>query len=118
MTKKRGGLVWSSDPGAVQKPPSREQVERPKSSSATAPPDKQTARLGRSRKGRGGKTVTTVEGLILDPAGYQELARVLRQRCGVGGTVRDDVIEVQGDIRERVAQVLQEVGYRVKLVGG
>lgn len=111
MSKRRGGVVWSSDPEAVPATAKR-------SPDINLPPEKQTARLGRSRSGRAGKTVITVEGLQLDAAGLHELARVIRQRCGTGGTVRDGVIEVQGDIRDRVAQVLQELGYHTKLVGG
>ena len=115
MRKKRGGLVWSSDPEASQR---EETSPGAAAGRQELPPAKQTARLARSRRGRAGQTVTIVEGLTLDPEGYRELARVLRQRCGAGGTVKDGVIEVQGDIRERVAQVLTELGYRVKLVGG
>lgn len=118
MSKARGGLVWSSEPDAQRR------CERCGRSpcvcppAANPPPEKQTAWLGRSRKGRAGKTVVTIEGLQLDEAGLSELARTVRQRCGTGGTVKDGVIEVQGDIRDRVAQTLQGLGYRVKLVGG
>ena len=72
----------------------------------------------RSRQGRGGKTVVVIEGLRLAPEGYQELARSLRQALGTGGTIKDEVIEVQGDLRDRVADLLRKRGYRVKLVGG
>jgi predicted translation initiation factor SUI1 len=75
-------------------------------------------RLGRETKGRRGKGVTTVSDLPLDEAGVQELAATLKQRCGTGGTVKDGQIEIQGDQRERLAAVLEGMGYRVKRVGG
>jgi translation initiation factor 1 len=75
-------------------------------------------RLGRETKGRRGKGVTTVSDLPLDEAGLLELAATLKQRCGTGGTVRDGTIEIQGDQRDRLAAVLEGLGYRVKRVGG
>ncbi len=75
-------------------------------------------RLGRETKGRRGKGVTTVSDLPLDEAGLLELAATLKQRCGTGGTVREGRIEMQGDQRDRLAAVLEGMGYRVKRVGG
>ena len=81
----------------------------------TSPP---VVRLGRETKGRRGKGVTIVSDLPLDEAGVREIAAVLKQRCGTGGTVKDGRIEIQGDQRERLAAVLNEMGYQVKRVGG
>jgi protein-tyrosine phosphatase len=75
-------------------------------------------RLGRETKGRRGKGVTTVSDVPLDEAGLLELATKLKGRCGTGGTVRDGVIEIQGDQRDRLTAVLEGMGYRVKRVGG
>jgi predicted translation initiation factor SUI1 len=75
-------------------------------------------RLGRETKGRRGKGVTTVSDVPLDEAGLLELATKLKDRCGTGGTVKDSVIEIQGDQRDRLAVVLEGMGYRVKRVGG
>jgi protein-tyrosine phosphatase len=75
-------------------------------------------RLGRETKGRRGKGVTTVSDVPLDEAGLLELATKLKDRCGTGGTVKDDVIEIQGDQRDRLAAVLEGMGYKVKRVGG
>jgi protein-tyrosine phosphatase len=75
-------------------------------------------RLGRETKGRRGKGVTTVSDVPLDEAGLLELAATLKQRCGTGGTVKDGMIEIQGDQRDRLAVVLESMGYRVKRVGG
>ena len=75
-------------------------------------------RLGRETKGRRGKGVTTVADVPLDEAGLLELATKLKDRCGTGGTVKDGVIEIQGDQRDRLAAVLEGMGFRVKRVGG
>ena len=75
-------------------------------------------RLGRETKGRRGKGVTTVSDVPLDEAGLLELAARLKDRCGTGGTVKDGRIEIQGDQRDRLAAVLEGMGYRVKRVGG
>jgi predicted translation initiation factor SUI1 len=90
-------------------PPAKKEVVR---TSATV------VRLGRETKGRRGKGVTTVSDLPLDEAGLLELAATLKQRCGTGGTVREGRIEIQGDQRDRLAAVLESMGYRVKRVGG
>jgi predicted translation initiation factor SUI1 len=89
-----------------------------------SPPVKESARktvtlkVGRETAGRRGKGVTTVFDVPLDEAGLKELAAVLKQRCGTGGTVKDGRIEIQGDRRERVIAELEKLGYRVKRVGG
>jgi predicted translation initiation factor SUI1 len=75
-------------------------------------------RLGRETKGRRGKGVTTIADVPLDEAGLLELATKLKDRCGTGGTIKDGVIEIQGDQRDRLAAVLESMGYRVKRVGG
>jgi predicted translation initiation factor SUI1 len=90
-------------------PPAKKEVVK---TSATV------VRLGRETKGRRGKGVTTVSDLPLDEAGLLELAATLKQRCGTGGTVREGRIEIQGDQRDRLAAVLEGMGYRVKRVGG
>lgn len=114
----RGGLVWSSDPEAMK--PCPRCGQRPCVCRATPypPPEKQTARLLRSIKGRAGKAVIVIEGLELPPEEYRELQRTLSRSLGTGGTVKDNVIEIQGDMRDRVADALGKLGYRIKLVGG
>lgn len=74
--------------------------------------------LHRDRGGRGGKVVTLVKGLALSEENLKALARRLKQECGTGGTVKDGVIEIQGEQRERIASVLLGLGYEVKLAGG
>jgi predicted translation initiation factor SUI1 len=75
-------------------------------------------RLRRETKGRRGKGVTTVSDVPLDETSLLDLAAKLKNRCGTGGTVKDGIIEIQGDQRDRLAGVLEEMGYRVKRVGG
>ncbi len=118
-----GGIVWSSAPDAGDRcPHCGRRLRRGETCKCTSasypPPEKQEARLLRSRQGRGGKTVIVIAGLRLSPEGYQELARSLRQSLGTGGTIKEGTIEIQGDMRERVAELLRARGYRVKLVGG
>ena len=71
-------------------------------------------RVSRETKGRGGKAVTLVRGAPLDAAGLVTLGKQLRTLCGSGGTVKDGVIEVQGDHVERVIEALKAQGHTVK----
>ncbi len=82
------------------------------------PVRQQTAYVKRDRKGRGGKTVTVIYGLQHTPVRLKELLKTLQSACGAGGTVKETEIEIQGDHRERVAEKLKELGYKVKLAGG
>jgi translation initiation factor 1 len=75
-------------------------------------------RIRRETKGRGGKAMTVVDGIPLAPEQLKQLAREMKQRCGVGGSVKDDAIEIQGDQRELLREFLQQRGYTVKLSGG
>ena len=82
------------------------------------PPRQQTAYVKRDRKGRGGKTVTVIYGLQHTPATYKQLLAALKTACGAGGTLKETEMEIQGDQREKVAEKLHELGYKVKLAGG
>ena len=75
-------------------------------------------RLRRETKGRGGKAVTVIEGVPLAPEQLKQLAKQLKQRCGVGGSVKSDCIEIQGDHRDTLQQELEKRGYTVKRSGG
>ena len=77
-----------------------------------------TVFVARETKGRRGKAVTVITGVSLDRGGLRELAKRLKQRCGSGGTVKKGVIEIQGDHRETVAELLRQEGYAAKLSGG
>src|ERR1041385_3987511 len=123
MDRRIGGkLVWSSDPDPVPpcpdcgEPPDRCRCSRRSRAgkSVPPPPGSITARLRIERKGRGGKTVTIIEGLPGPPQALEEAARWLKSACGAGGTVRGSAIEVQGDQRARAAAALESRGYTVK----
>ena len=75
-------------------------------------------RVSRETKGRGGKAVTVVKGALMEPAALVDLGKQLKAACGSGGTVKDGVIEVQGDHCERVMQLLKSQGFTVKRAGG
>jgi len=88
------------------------------SSSAAAAPRDGTVRIMRDKKGRGGKTVTLVVGVPGPESSLLQLTRELKQHCGTGGTLRGDVIEIQGDFRTRLQELLVKRGYIVKIAGG
>lgn len=75
-------------------------------------------RIHRERKNRGGKEVSLITGLPLPQPALEVLGKELKSRCGTGGTVKDGNIEIQGDHRERLKQLLESKGYTVKLAGG
>jgi translation initiation factor 1 len=75
-------------------------------------------RVRRETKGRGGKTVTTVSDVKLGVQALRELASGLKRRCGTGGTVKDGVIEIQGDHRETIVAELSRRGFTAKPAGG
>jgi translation initiation factor 1 len=112
MSRDPNRTVWSSDQGDLRKT----QSEARKIGSL--PPGDQTVYLHRDSKGRGGKTVTLVKKLVLSDEDLKELATKLKQVCGSGGTVKDGIIEIQGEHREKIADTLKKLGYRVKIAGG
>ena len=85
---------------------------------AAVPASTGTVRVWRESKGRGGKVVTLVKGLVLSPAALDALGKELKSTCGSGGTVKDGVIEVQGDHADRVTELLLAKGYAAKRAGG
>jgi protein-tyrosine phosphatase len=105
--------------GGGQRPESQPTEAAPESPTPKEPARKPvTLKVGRETAGRRGKGVTTVFDLPLDEDGVRELAALLKQRCGTGGTVKDGCIEIQGDQRERIVAELERLGYKVKRVGG
>lgn len=112
------GLVYSTEHGAMCPTCGHPKKQCACSQKKSAPKGDGIVRVGREIKGRKGKGVTLVSGLPLDEAGLETLAKQLKQRCGSGGTVKDGVIEIQGDHRAMLVETLQKAGYRVKQAGG
>ena len=112
-----GGLVYSTDGGRMC-PRCRKPLQQCTCGQASAPRGDGNLRVSRDSKGRGGKTVTLVRGLALDAAALEALAKQLRSACGAGGTVKDGVVEVQGDHTVRVLAWLTEQGFKAKPSGG
>ena len=112
-----GGLVYSTDSGRMC-PDCRQAVAQCICKLAAVPAGDGTVRVSRETEGRGGKAVTLVKGVMLDAAALADLGKQLKAACGTGGTVKDGVIEVQGDHIERVMQILKTRGYTVKRAGG
>jgi len=111
-------LVYSSESGLVkQNKGTANNKARPKASQPATPADG-TVRLRRETKGRGGGTVIVISGIPLTGAALKELAGALKKRCGCGGTIKDGIIEIQGDHRDTLLLELETRGYRVKLAGG
>jgi translation initiation factor 1 len=111
------GLVYSTDAGRMC-PVCRQPVTACQCSAAKPRPATDgMVWVSRETKGRAGKGVTLVKGLALDDAALIALGKQLKTACGSGGTVKDGVIEVQGDHCERVIAMLQEQGHKVKRAG-
>lgn len=116
--------VWSSEDGDLRQKNhlTLNPLSSPKGASArrgeSLPPQQQTIYLHRESGGRGGKVVSVVKNLVLTEEDLKSLAKKLKQECGSGGTVKDGMIEIQGEHRQRMAEVLQKLGYKVKIAGG
>ena len=101
-------LVYSSDGGDHRK----------RGREKTAPAQTGRPKVRRETSGRRGKEVTTVSNLPLDDANLKQLATKLKKRCGVGGSAKNGVIELQGDHRDAVMAILRDAGYDPVLAGG
>ena len=113
-----GGLVYSTDNGRMC-PTCRQPVAQCTCKQAAAVPRGDgVVRVSRETKGRGGKAVTLVRGLVLAPDALAALGKQLRTQCGSGGTVKDGVVEIQGDHAGRVVALLQQQGHSAKRAGG
>ncbi len=115
---RRDGLVYATGQGRSC-PRCGEPVAKCRcTQSPRAPRGDGIAHVRREVQGRRGKPVTTIAGLPLPDDELRALAGELKRRCGSGGTVKDRVIEIQGDHRELVVSELEERGYTVKRAGG
>jgi translation initiation factor 1 len=113
------GLVYSTETGRMC-PLCRNALAQCqcKAAAKAAPAGDGEVRVSRQTKGRGGKSVTVIKGLALDATSLAALGKQLRTVCGSGGTVKDGVIEVQGDHCEVIMEALQKQGHQPKRAGG
>ena len=101
--------VFSTDP---------EPEVLPAQQSQGVAPRQQAVRVGIERKGRGGKTVSLVSGVMGAPAEVEKLCKQLKNSLGTGGAVKGQIIEIQGDQRDKIVAILQGLGYQAKKAGG
>ena len=106
--KKRLGVVYSTNPEF------KYEEETEGAQKETLPPQRQRLLVGIDRRNRGGKTVTLVKGFVGTEDDLKALGKTLKVKCGVGGSAKDGEITVQGDWRDKVVGLLQELGYNAK----
>ena len=101
------GVVYSTDPGYQYKKDDADEHE-------TLRPEKQQLRVRIEKNHRGGKTVTMVSGFIGKQDDLEALAKTLKTKCGAGGSAKDGEVLIQGEMKERVVKLLNEMGYKAK----
>ena len=108
---KRKNIVYSTNPDFSYDEEELNEIE-------TLPPNKQKLYVSIDRKQRKGKEVTLVEGFVGNSEDIKDLAKMLKSACGVGGSAKDYEIIIQGNFKQKVADLLLKDGYHVKLKGG
>lgn len=108
--KKWDGIMYSTNPDFEYEDNSEEQD--------TLAPSEQDLKVIYEKKGRGGKAVTLVRGFIGTADDLNDLGKTLKTKCGVGGSAKDGEIIIQGEQKQKVLQILQNLGYKAKLAGG
>jgi translation initiation factor 1 len=109
--KDRLGVVYSTNPNFGYEHDRDDEAD-------TLPVNKQDLRVTLDKKQRAGKSVTLVTGFVGKDDDLKELGKLLKTKCGVGGTVKDGEILIQGDFRAKIIDILRKDGYKVKQIGG
>jgi translation initiation factor 1 len=108
--KTKGNIVYSTNKDM--------DFSIPEDKEQTLPPQQQSLKVLLSKKGRGGKTVTVVEGFRGSENDLETLGKLLKNKCGVGGSVKEGEILLQGDHRDKIVEILMKEGYKAKKAGG
>ena len=109
-------LVYSTDGGRIRD--QRDPARKPPAPSSPAVPNDGIVRIQRDKKGRGGKTATTITGLPGSEADLDALLKTLKQHCGTGGSREGRTLVLQGDQRDRLLERMLALGHNAKLAGG
>ena len=113
MPKNKASLVYSSESGRVC-PECEQPLDACSCNPSANPKDgHKTVRVSLASKGRKGKSVTLIKGLRMNPSKLKAYAGKLKKKTGTGGSLKDGVVEIQGDYRERVAEILRKDGWEV-----
>jgi translation initiation factor 1 len=116
--EKNSGIVYSTEHGKMCPACSRPVDQCVCRQKKSVPKGDGIVRVGRESKGRKGKGVTLISGVPLDSEAIKSLGKELKKKCGTGGTVKDSIIEIQGDHRDLLVAELQKKGWTVKRSGG
>lgn len=115
---KDSGIVYSTDFGKMCPRCNRQAAKCTCRKLPSQPKNDGIVRLRRETKGRKGKGVTIITGIPLENKELKNLAKLFKQKCGSGGSVKNGVIEIQGDHRDALEKELVRLGYKVKRAGG